>query len=449
MGNKYVKLICVILAILLVSLSQFHDLKEYYQGELPFDELEEYKRTTLDTNGPKEIDLNQLVGQKNVTLGMTKYNKKELEALAEFENEELRGTTGVNIKLNAVASVLMDAETQRVLYGKNEDKELAMASTTKIMTCIVALENAKFDDIVTVSKYAASMPDVQLNMKAGEQFYLVDLLYSLMLESHNDTAVAIAEAVGGSVQGFADMMNAKAQELGCTHTHFVTPNGLDAEGHYTTATELGKIASYAIKNEDFITITNATNHTFNEITNNKQYMVTNKNRFLYLMEGAIGVKTGFTNNAGYCFVGAVRRDARTFVSVVLGSGWPPHKQYKWNDTMALMNYGISNYDKKIIMNQEIDFPDLYLENGQCCKVPVSAVADLSALIRRDETVKALLNLPYLMEAPVKTGDKVGELQFYIDDTLFATVPVTAKADVSEIDFAFCKDKVLNGFFGRY
>ena len=126
-----------------------------------------------------------------------------------------------------------------------------MASTTKIMTCILALEKGSPKDIVTVSKYAASMPDVQLNMQSGEQFRLADLLYSLMLESHNDTAVAIAEHIGGSVKGFAKLMNQKAAELGCNKTHFVTPNGLDSDKHYTTAYELCLIADYALKNSDF------------------------------------------------------------------------------------------------------------------------------------------------------------------------------------------------------
>lgn len=133
---------------------------------------------------------------------------------------------------------------------------MAMASTTKIMTCLVALENAQLSDLVEISEYAAGMPDVQLNAVAGDSFYLGDLLYALMLESDNDVAVAIAEHVGGSVEAFAEMMNVRAEELGCTQTCFVTPNGLDAEGHCTTAAELAKIASEAIKNETFVKIIN-------------------------------------------------------------------------------------------------------------------------------------------------------------------------------------------------
>ncbi|MEI3266620.1 MAG: serine hydrolase [Frisingicoccus sp.] len=239
--------------------------------------------------------------------------------------------------------------------GENEDEPMAMASTTKIMTCLVALENAELSDTVNISEYAASMPDVQLNAVAGDSFRLEDLLYALMLESDNDVAVAIAEHVGGSVEGFAAMMNARAEALGCIQTCFVTPNGLDAEGHCTTAAELAKIAAEAIKNETFVKIINTPSHSFSNIEGTRQYQVSNKDAFLQLMDGAFGVKTGFTGDAGYCFVGALNRDGRVFISVVLGSGWPPNKSYKWQDTMKIMNFGLENYEKsrleqKILMS---------------------------------------------------------------------------------------------------
>ena len=159
-----------------------------------------------------------------------------------------------NLKLHAQAAVLIDGDTSRILYGKNENIPLAMASTTKIMTCLMALENARMDDIVVISDYAASMPDVQLNAKSGDSFYMEDLLYALMLESHNDVAVAIAEHVGGSEEEFANMMNRRAKELGCIQTNFVTANGLDAEEHYTTAEELARITIEALNNKKFIEI---------------------------------------------------------------------------------------------------------------------------------------------------------------------------------------------------
>ena len=225
----------------------------------------------------------------------------------------------------------------------------------------------------------------------------------------------------------------------------MTPNGLDAEGHYTTAEELAKIACYAIQNEKFIEITNTASHEFKELTKEKKMVVTNKNRFLYMMEGAIGVKTGFTNNAGYCFVGAIKRDDRTFVSVVLGSGWPPHKSYKWNDTTTLMNYGLNNYQKYNIMNKKVELPEIYVENGQQSTVKIFTEGNLSLLLREDEAVKAEYCIPSLLTAPVVAGEEVGKLNFYIDNVLFTSFPIYTDGEVASMDLKFCINKVLDGF----
>jgi len=252
--------------------------------------------------------------------------------------------------LYAGAAVLMDAMTGRVLYEKNGYEQKAMASTTKIMTCIVALEYGNLNELVTVSAYAASMPNVKLGVRNGEQFLLKDLLYSLMLESHNDVAVAIAEHVAGSVEAFAALMNQKARDIGAYNTNFVTPNGLDANGHYTTAADLALIGAYAIKNNKFVEITNTASYTFSNNAGTRSFNVNNKNSFLNQMDGAFGIKTGYTGQAGYCFVGALKRDGKVLVSVVLGSGWPPNKTNKWSDTKKLMNYGLSNYSYEVIFS---------------------------------------------------------------------------------------------------
>lgn len=249
-------------------------------------------------------------------------------------------TTKFPSSLNAKAACLIDADSGMVLFAKNADEKLPMASTTKIMTALIALESSDLSDTITFSAHAASMPDVQLNAMSGEQFTLRDLLYSLLLESHNDTAVAIAEHVSGSTEAFADKMNEKAVELGLSSTHFVTPNGLDADEHYTTAKELCLIASYALQNQTFCKIIRTPAHSFANRTNTKQYHVTNHDAFLTNYAGAIGIKTGFTCNAGYCFCGAAKRGDITLISSVLACGWPPHKTYKWTDTKKLMDYGL-------------------------------------------------------------------------------------------------------------
>lgn len=352
------------------------------------------------------------------------------------------------LSLHSRGAVLMDATNNRVLYEENGDKELAMASTTKIMTCIVALENSKPDEVVTISTHAARMPDVQLNVKPGEKFYLGDLLYSLMLESHNDVAVAIAEHVGGSVEGFATMMNDKARKLGCEHTNFVTPNGLDAPGHHTTARELAMIASYAIKNEKFIQITNSASHEFSEIKSGKKYFVTNKDRFLLMMEGAIGVKTGFTNDAGYCFVGAVQKSDRTLVSVVLGCGWPPSKNLKWSDTKELMTYGINNYKiRQILGNKKLD--PIVVKDGQQKLETLKTEGDFSLLLRDDEKVRVEYDLPIVLKAPVKASSVVGKAKYYINDNLYKEIPIVATTDVAKIDLKYCFNKIIHYWSGEY
>ena len=381
---------------------------------------------------------------------LKKENQRAIENENEYKNmlesqaidEDTEETTVDDLRLRALSALLLDADTNRVLYEENGYNEMAMASTTKIMTCIVTLEQANLEDIVTVSSYAATMPDVQLNIRAGEQYYLKDLLYSLMLESHNDVAVAIAEHVGGSVEGFAALMNQKAKDLGCEHTNFVTPNGLDAEEHYTTARDLAVIASYAIKNEEFIAITNTASHQFSELKKGRSYSVSNKNRFLYMMDGAIGVKTGFTGRAGYCFVGAIKRADRTLISVVLGCGWPPSRSLKWSDTKALMNYGIKHYTNKQIFD-DVDLEPIFVEDGQQRYEPLSMEGDINILMREDEVVSIEYDLPDKLEAPVNKDSLIGCAKYYIDGIYYTEIPIYATETVEKIDFKYCFQKIIH------
>jgi D-alanyl-D-alanine carboxypeptidase (penicillin-binding protein 5/6) len=269
-----------------------------------------------------------------------------------------------------------------------------------------------------------------------------------MLESHNDVAVAIAEHVGGSVEGFATMMNDKARELNCMHTNFITPNGLDAVGHYTTANDLAVIASYAIKNEKFIEITNATTHEFKDLKQKRSFRVTNKDRFLYMMEGAIGIKTGFTNGAGYCFVGAIKRPDRTLISVVLGCGWPPSKNLKWTDTRKLMDYGLEHYQQKQIF-KEVNLDPVMVNNGQQKYVSLKLEGNLVLLMRNDEKVRIEYDIPKVLQAPVKTGSIVGKAKYYINDTLYETLPIYAMQDIEKINLKYCFKKLLQFWSQQY
>lgn len=392
-----------------------------------------------------------------------------------FAKEEER--TEIKLELYAQSAVLMDADSGRVLYGKNENQIMPMASTTKIMTCIVALENANMEDFVKVSSYAAGMPKVKLTMQEGEYYRLGDLLYSLMLESHNDSAVAIAEHVGGSVEGFARMMNQKARDIGCYDTYFVTPNGLDAtvgdsgKFHSTTAAELAKIMSYCIgiseKKDEFLEITRTPAYGFSNYIRQEDgemspgrrwFSCNNHNAFLSMMDGALSGKTGFTNKAGYCYVGALKRDGKTFVVALLACGWPNNKHYKWSDTKTLMNYGLENYEYHTMDEVPIDegrLAPILVENGQTEKIGGQAYVDIGVLpgggeskgllMRKDEQIEVSYSMKECLTAPVEEGTMIGKVQYTVEGEVYRTEILVTKASVEEIDLRWCVEKVLWNF----
>lgn len=273
--------------------------------------------------------------------------------------------------LYSLSACLMDGNSGRLLYGKEALRPMPMASTTKIMTCILALETMALDTQIIISKKAAAMPKVHLGAPAGTKFILQDLLYSLMLESHNDSAVAIAEQASGGVKEFAALMNKKAAEIGCEDTYFVTPNGLDGEDaggiHHTTAADLAKILYYCISQSDkkelFLKITQAPSYTVQALEGRFSYQCSNHNAFLNMMDGALTGKTGFTNKAGYCYVGALKRGERTFIVALLASGWPNHKNYKWLDTRKLMNYALEHYAYREVFDEAPQLEKITVTDG--------------------------------------------------------------------------------------
>lgn len=356
--------------------------------------------------------------------------------------------------LYARSAVLMDGDSGRILYGKEEDNPLPMASTTKIMTCILALEEGEEDLVCVVSSQAAAQPPVKLGMVREDSFYLKDLLYSLMLESHNDTAVCIAESVAGSVEEFAARMNGKAKELGCTDTHYITPNGLDAEDgegvHHTTAAELARVMRYCItqspKASEFLEITGTISHSFSNLSGTRSYSCTNHNTFLTMMDGALSGKTGFTGNAGYCYVGAVRKDGKLLIVALLACGWPNNRGYKWADTKKLMNYGLNNYEKRLITDLSLATGEIQVEEGQQEAVSTHPVQEkMELLMRKDETVERKIELAASLTAPVKAEQQVGNIQYLVDGTLYAQYPVVASRAVEKIDFFYCLEEILKKY----
>lgn len=390
----------------------------------------------------------------SVVLSMIFLLFSSVEVLAEEPPKET--------ELYAKSAVLMDGDSGRILYEKNGHEALANASTTKILTCILALENCELDSQVQVSSYAASQPKVHLGMREGQSFSLRDLLYGLMLESYNDCAVAIAEYIAGDTKEFAKMMNNKAKEIGCEDSYFITPNGLDGKDengfHHTTAADLAKVMRYCIKispkSAEFLKITGTQQYSFTDADGISSYSCYNHNAFLQMMEGAISGKTGFTGTAGYCYVGALEREGKTYIVALLACGWPNNKSYKWSDTKKLMTYGVENFWKKNLLEitpDEKQLKPILVKNGQRNGIgqaawvqPVVGTYEgyTEMLLAEGEEITLKYELAEELYAPVEKGDYIGKISYMLGDVVLKVCTVTAGENVEEIDFMWCFEKVM-------
>ena len=396
-------------------------------------------------------------------------------------------------QLYAKGAVLLDGDSGRVLYSKNGQEQLPMASTTKIMTCILLLEHADLGETVEISSYAASMPKVHLGVRKGEVYAVGDLLYSLMLESHNDVAVALAEHVGREVLGgewekkgvseytieeskqavaaFATLMNEKAAEVGCEKTWFITPNGLDAtqqvevngqpesRTHSTTAEELAEIMRYCLygskMKEQFRQITGASEYSFT--ANGRSFHLSNHNALLQMLEGAVSGKTGFTGNAGYCYVGALEKDGKKLIVALLACGWPNNKTYKWQDTKKLMTYGMETYnfvsfqDARFYYDKEL--PRILVLNASTENLAYEALCPVllqegmgpegdGILLRNEEEITVKIECLEVMEAPVSRGQVVGQIIYSLGDKILKTDELVLGADFDRIDYRWCLERVV-------
>lgn len=381
---------------------------------------------------------------------------EETYAAADREEEASEAEKELASQLHAKAAVLLDLDSGRVLYEKNGGEILPMASTTKIMTCITALEEGNMEEIVTASVYAAGQPKVHLGMQRGMRYRMEDLLYSLMLESHNDSAVAIAEHIGAksldlpaaeertkeqsreAVKAFCDRMTEKARELGCADTCFLTPNGLDAEAvgedgkklkHSTTAEDLARLMRYCVsdsgKKDTFLEITRTQSHSFADAEGKRSYSCNNHNAFLGMMDGALSGKTGFTNQAGYCYVGALASGEERFAVALLACGWPNHKTWKWADCRKLFTYGMEQYAYREFAPQ-MQLDPVTVTNGasqdgnpyHTVSVPVEKAENIlpfRLLVNETQQVIAEKRIRQEIDAPLQKGTQVGTVTYYLTD----------------------------------
>lgn len=338
-------------------------------------------------------------------------------------------TYAKDIKLDCVAGVVIDQESGRVLYDKNGDNVLPMASTTKIITAIVAIENSDLGDVVVVSKTAAAIGGSTVGLKAGEKITMEELLYGLMLRSGNDSAIAIAEHIGGSVEKFAKLMNDKALKLGAYNTSFVTPHGLDREEHYTTARDLAKITAYSMKNETFAKIV-GTKSISTGITGDFTRNYENINKFLYRLDNSDGVKTGFTGKAGKCLVASVKHPYGRYICVVLNSS------DRWRDAERLVEYSDKNYSFIKIFNKEENVKKYRIYGGNQKYITGSLKGDLYLPVSADEVNKYKIDIyaPSVLFSPINENEPIGNIVVSIDEKIVAKYPVYSDRDVKRKNF---------------
>lgn len=327
--------------------------------------------------------------------------------------------------ISAAAACLIDAESERVLYSKSSKKRMPMASTTKVMTAIVALESGiSLDTVIKVPKEAVGVEGSSVYLKQSESITLEMLLYALLLSSANDASVAIAHTVSGSIDDFVMLMNQKATDLGLTDTHFVNPHGLYDEDHYTTAEELAKIMAYAMKNDDFSKITACKQIAFKR-EDGTSFLWTNHNRLLRTNIGVIGGKTGFTKKSGRCLVTCAERDGLSLIAVTLSA---PND---WSDHEKLYDFGFASYENVHFDSEKVQIPIVSGTKGE-----ISAYSNSFSMIlpkeRNEITIR--INAPRFLFADVKSGEKIGEIIYTYNGKIIATSPLYACEGVAKVKY---------------
>jgi len=326
--------------------------------------------------------------------------------------------------VSAQSYLLMDAQTGEVLSQSHADTKLPMASTTKIMTCLVALEEGELSDEVVIPQEAVGIEGSSIYLTRGEELTLSDLLYGLMLESANDAAVAIALHISGSVDSFAEKMNEKASQLGMTNTHFCNPNGLQAEEHYSTARDLSVLMAYCMQNPVFAEMT-ATQTKNIPAPGGKSRYLSNHNRLLRSYEDCIGGKTGYTKTAGRCLVSAAHRDGKTLICTTLGA------PDDWNDHKNLYRYGFSLYHTEILCEKGSICGTLPLVGGEQSEIAYSCSEALSISLREGQAVTHDIELPHFVYAPTRAGDYFGDAVFYLDEKELVRIPLVCEQDAPQ------------------
>ena len=344
-----------------------------------------------------------------------------------------------SLNLNSKSCIVLDRQSKNIIYGKNEKNKVKMASTTKIMTAIIVIENGNLDKTIEISKKAASTGGSRLGLKTGDKITINNLLYGLMLCSGNDAAVALAESIAGSVSDFAILMNNKAKELGLKNTHFETPHGLDSDNHYTTAYELALLTDYALKNSTFSKIVGTKNYTIN--INGYPKNLTNTNELLGNLNGIYGVKTGFTNGANRCLVTACKRGDMDIICVVLGADT---KKFRTQDSIKLIEYTFNNYTYINIENKVNEYfnnwlaannDNFIIEKGvsQNIDINYSHLSQSIIPIKKSEVnnISFLIDVNTYLQSPIYENDKIGSLSVLLNNDVICHCDILCKNSIDK------------------
>ncbi len=330
------------------------------------------------------------------------------------------------MSISAQSACLIEAESGKAIYSKNADKRMHMASTTKVMTAIVAIESGiSLDTTFKTPKEAVGVEGSSVYLAENEKITFEALLYSLLLASANDAAVAIAIQVAGSVEAFVNLMNAKAQELGLSNTHFTNPHGLYDEEHYTTAHDLARLMAYAMKNEIFATITASQRKVFAREGEGVRVLI-NHNKLLKTYDGVIGGKTGFTKKSGRCLVSVAERDGLRLIAVTLNA------PDDWRDHATLYDFGFDNYEIRPIPPTTLSLPVI---SGKKDTINLTS-SELSIFISKNATIVTKVDMPRWIFAPVHEGEKIGNVVYYLNGTKIASSPIIATEAIEQVQPKF-------------
>lgn len=366
-------------------------------------------------------------------------NEDELDLSSIIESSS-HDTNFPNI--NSKSAVVIDKKSNTILYGKNEQTKRKMASTTKIMTCLIVLEHGNLNDIVQVSKKSANTGGSRLGLNTNDKIAVKDLLYGLMLCSGNDSAVALSEYISGNIENFCILMNNKAKELGLTNTNFETPHGLDSDNHYTTAYELAILANYALQNKSFAKIVST--KTYTVTINGHSKIITNTNELLGNLDGVYGVKTGFTNGANRCLVTACKRNDLDIICVVLGADT---KNFRTKDSIELIEYCFKTYSSVNVQellnkkfeawkNNNLDKFEVKKSKSQNIDINILPLKNSYLPIEKDliKEINFIISCKTNLEAPIYKNTKIGSIDIFAGSKKIDSTNITLNCDIYKKSF---------------